>query len=131
MFGFWFYDGCCLISPIVEAKTRLLLFLLDLTIYAFWPSRLQTMVSFRSALLSCLLATTSYAFAVQPITQTPAFSRRSNAGATRVPVNLSMSGGAQTVPDLKVSFNTEEPYYRYFTYLTLVCRHQRPFTMGQ
>eukprot|EP00956_Cyclotella_meneghiniana_P019086 scaffold32409_cov66-Cyclotella_meneghiniana.AAC.4 len=58
------------------------------------------MVSFRSGLLSCLLATTSYAFAVKPISQSPAFTHGSH-GATRVPVNLSMSGGSQAVPDLK------------------------------
>ena len=59
------------------------------------------MVSFRSGLLSCLLATTSYAFAVKPISQSPAFTHGSH-GATRVPVNLSMPGGSQAVPDLKV-----------------------------
>lgn len=63
------------------------------------------MVSFRSGLLSCLLATTSYAFAVKPITQSPAFTHRSNAASARVPVNLSMSGGSQAVPDLKVSIS--------------------------
>lgn len=56
------------------------------------------MVLFRSGLITCLLASTSYAFAFKPTTQTPAFAQQRNA---RAPVNLNMSGGASAVPDLK------------------------------
>ena len=59
------------------------------------------MISFRSSLFACLLASSS-AFAVKPAYTTPAFTQRSS--ATRAPVNLSMSGGASAVPDLKVRF---------------------------
>jgi hypothetical protein len=84
-------------------------------------SFLQIMVSFRSSLLSCLLATTSYAFAVKPIAQSPAFTRSNGASATRVPVNLSMSGGSQTVPDLKVHRNAQKWRIKnYLSYLTFV-----------
>ena len=54
------------------------------------------MAHFRSGLLACLLATTS-AFAFKPTTQ-PLSQRTVQ---NRPPVNLSMSGGASAVPDLK------------------------------
>eukprot|EP00804_Cyclotella_cryptica_P013113 CCRYP_002381-RC/>CCRYP_002381-RC protein AED:0.05 eAED:0.05 QI:297/1/1/1/0.66/0.5/4/326/301 len=59
------------------------------------------MVSFRSSLLlPCFLATTSYALAITPNAQSPAFTRRSNAppSASRV---MMMSGGSTATPDLK------------------------------
>mmetsp|Transcript_24220 Transcript_24220/g.39360 ORF Transcript_24220/g.39360 Transcript_24220/m.39360 type:complete len:319 (+) Transcript_24220:67-1023(+) len=59
------------------------------------------MVLFRSGLIACLLASTSSAFAFKPTAQPPAFAQRNNAPSTRAPVNLSMSGGADAVPDLK------------------------------
>ena len=62
-------------------------------------NKTSIMVSFRSSLLACLLASTSYAFAVKPATQSLAFAQRS--GPTRT-VNLNMSGGSTSVPDLKV-----------------------------
>ena len=94
------------------------------------------MVSFHSGLLSCLLATTSYAFAVKPITQSPAFTHGRH-GATRVPVNLSMSGGSQAVPDLKVRLIFDHEQFRHQYVLTfaismctlLVNRHQLLSTM--
>lgn len=60
------------------------------------------MVSFYSSLLACLLASTSAAFAVKPVTQSMAFTHRPSSSTQRTPVNLSMSGGASVVPDLKV-----------------------------
>lgn len=60
------------------------------------------MISFRSSLLACLLASSS-AFAVKPASTSLAFTQRST--AMRAPVNLSMSGGASAVPDLKVSYS--------------------------
>lgn len=51
------------------------------------------MALFRSGLLACLLASSSYAFAFKPTANTQPL--------TRAPVNLSMSGGASAVPDLK------------------------------
>ena len=80
-----------------------------LTSNSFSPDFLQqyptidtryTMVSFRSSLIVGLLASSS-AFAVKPAHTSLAFTQRSS--STRVPVNLSMSGGASAVPDLKVS----------------------------
>mmetsp|Transcript_15591 Transcript_15591/g.33686 ORF Transcript_15591/g.33686 Transcript_15591/m.33686 type:complete len:319 (+) Transcript_15591:87-1043(+) len=59
------------------------------------------MVSFYSSLLACLLASTSAAFAVKPVTQSIAFTHRPSSSTQRTPVNLSMSGGASVVPDLK------------------------------
>lgn len=58
------------------------------------------MALFRSALLACLLASTSYAFAFKPTTHTPSYSQQRSA-VNRANVNLSMSGGASAVPDLK------------------------------
>lgn len=51
------------------------------------------MVLFRSGLLTCLLASTSYAFAFKPTAQPPSYTQRSSV--------LSMSGGASAIPDLK------------------------------
>lgn len=56
------------------------------------------MVSFRSSLFVGLLASSS-AFAVKPASTSLAFTQRTS--STRAPVNLSMSGGASVVPDLK------------------------------
>mmetsp|Transcript_41883 Transcript_41883/g.75482 ORF Transcript_41883/g.75482 Transcript_41883/m.75482 type:complete len:313 (-) Transcript_41883:214-1152(-) len=53
------------------------------------------MVLFRSGLLACLLASTSYAFAFKPTAQ------QRTGVANRPAVNLSMSGGATAIPDLK------------------------------
>lgn len=58
------------------------------------------MALIRSGLLACLLASTSYAFAFKPNTQVTSLSQRTNV-PNRAPVNLSMSGGASAVPDLK------------------------------
>ena len=58
------------------------------------------MVLFRSGLITCLLATTSYAFAFKPTTTHHAPSSIATQ-QRRPPVNLSMSGGASAVPDLK------------------------------
>jgi len=58
------------------------------------------MVLFRSGLLSCLFACTSYAFAFKPTAKPPSYSQRPYL-PNRPPVNLSMSGGASAVPDLK------------------------------
>ena len=58
------------------------------------------MVLFRSSLLTCLLATTSYAFAFKPTAQSPSYAQQRST-ASRPSVNLSMSGGASAVPDLK------------------------------
>lgn len=55
------------------------------------------MVLFRSGLVTCLLATTSYAFAFKPTTHPPSYAQRNSVSN----VNLSMSGGASAVPDLK------------------------------
>lgn len=63
---------------------------------------IANMVLFRSGLITCLLATTSSAFAFKP--NAPAYTNQRNVATTsnqRVPVNLSMSGGASAVPDLK------------------------------
>ncbi len=57
------------------------------------------MVLFRSGLITCLLATTSYAFAFKPSTTHAPSSFATQ--QRRAPVNLSMSGGASAVPDLK------------------------------
>ena len=61
------------------------------------------MVLFRSGLLTCLLASTSYAFAFNPTS--PAYAQQRSVATVptnnRVPVNLSMSGGDASVPDLK------------------------------
>ena len=61
------------------------------------------MVLFRSGLVTCLLASTSYAFAFKPTS--PAYAQQRSvatvATSNRVPVNLSMSGGDASVPDLK------------------------------
>ena len=61
------------------------------------------MVLFRSGLVTCLLASTSYAFAFKPTT--PSYAQQRSVATTtsnnRVPVNLSMSGGSSATPDLK------------------------------
>ena len=61
------------------------------------------MVLFRSGLVTCLLASTSYAFAFKPTT--PSYAQQRSVTTTtsnnRVPVNLSMSGGSSATPDLK------------------------------
>ena len=54
------------------------------------------MVLVRSGLITCLLASTSYAFAFKPSTHSTLLTQQ-NQGL----VNLSMSGGASIVPDLK------------------------------
>ena len=61
------------------------------------------MVLFRSGLIACLLASSSYAFAFKPTTHSSSFAQQSNATHKRAPVNLSMSGGASAlpIPDLK------------------------------
>mmetsp|Transcript_16553 Transcript_16553/g.32308 ORF Transcript_16553/g.32308 Transcript_16553/m.32308 type:complete len:316 (+) Transcript_16553:177-1124(+) len=56
------------------------------------------MVSFRSSLLVCLLASSSYAFAVKPAAQSLAFTQRNAAASSS---NLNMSSGSGSVPDLK------------------------------
>ena len=53
------------------------------------------MVLFRSGLLACLLASTSYAFAFKPTAQ------QRTGVSNRPAVNLSMSGGSTAIPDLK------------------------------
>lgn len=58
------------------------------------------MALIRSGLLACLLASTSYAFAFKPTTHTPSYTQQ-RTNVNRAPVNLSMSGGADAVPDLK------------------------------
>jgi len=58
------------------------------------------MAIFRSGFLTCLLASTSYAFAFKPTTQSPSYAQQ-RTNANRLPVNLSMSGGTSAVPDLK------------------------------
>jgi len=57
------------------------------------------MVLFRSGLVTCLLASTSYAFAFKPTT--PSYTQQRSVANNRVPVNLSMSGGSSATPDLK------------------------------
>jgi hypothetical protein len=62
---------------------------------------LDIMVLFRSGLFACLLASTSYAFAFKPTTHSPSLYQQSDATNKRALVNLSMSGGASAIPDLK------------------------------
>lgn len=59
------------------------------------------MVPFRSGLLTCLLASTSSAFAFKPVTHSTSFAQQHGTTINRAPVNLSMSGGQVAVPDLK------------------------------
>jgi len=59
------------------------------------------MVPFRSGLLTCLLASTSSAFAFKPVTYSTSFAQQHGTTINRAPVNLSMSGGQVAVPDLK------------------------------
>ena len=71
------------------------------------PSYFNTniiMTLFRSGLLACLLASTSYAFAFKPNTQ---LSQRTSI-PNRAPVNLSMSGGIDGIPgNVSVTFPPE------------------------
>ena len=61
----------------------------------------ETMVPFRSGLLTCLLASTSSAFAFKPVTHSTSFAQQHGTTINRSPINLSMSGGQVAVPDLK------------------------------
>ena len=61
----------------------------------------DTMVPFRSGLLTCLLASTSSAFAFKPVTHSTSLSQQHGTAINRLPVNLRMSGGQIAVPDLK------------------------------
>lgn len=54
------------------------------------------MVLVRSGLITCLLASTSYAFAFKPSTHSTSLAQQKQGL-----VNLTMSGGANMVPDLK------------------------------
>ncbi|KAL3823849.1 hypothetical protein ACHAXA_004121 [Cyclostephanos tholiformis] len=64
-------------------------------------SVIDTMVPFRSGLLTCLLASTSVAFAFKPATHSTTFAQQHGTAINRLPVNLSMSGGQVAIPDLK------------------------------
>jgi len=59
------------------------------------------MVPFRYGLLTCLLASTSSAFAFKPVTHATSFAQQHGTTINRSPVNLSMSGGQVAVLDLK------------------------------
>jgi hypothetical protein len=59
------------------------------------------MVPVRSGLLTCLLASTSSAFAFKPVTHSTSFAQQHGTGISRAPTNLSMSGGQIAVLDLK------------------------------
>lgn len=59
------------------------------------------MVLFRSGLITCLLASTSYAFAFKPTTHSPSLAQQNAVTNKRALVNLGMSGGSNATPDLK------------------------------
>lgn len=94
----------CHLSPLVTS----LFVLLFCFMHTIKPNRpkliysLQRMVSFRSSLLPCFLATTSYAFAIKPHAQSPAFTHRSNTPSSTSSIPM-MSGGSTATLDLKVS----------------------------
>lgn len=91
----------------MKSVVTTLLFLRFYFIHTIKPHRpklinsLQRMVSFRSSLLPCFLATTSYAFAIKPHAQSPAFTHRSNVPSSTSGIPM-MSGGSTATPDLKV-----------------------------